>query len=116
MPFFRKFDQPKLWENAIAYDELNLIRRTIQLSGAPEDDLEKFTRKSLNSMLDCGSAPWYDLARSGTCSVVNYLFEYPNDGRLAENRRIIDEKIELFQATGWNLTTTDLPVGGTAKT
>ncbi|MCB0557698.1 MAG: hypothetical protein H6573_06065 [Lewinellaceae bacterium] len=97
---FRKFDQPKLWENAIAYDELNLIQKTIQLSEAPEDDLEKFT-EILNGLLDAFRALARPTARSRSLfsSEATSLNIQMMDA-LLENRRIIDEKIELFRSNG----------------
>ena len=94
---FRKFDQPKLWENPIEYDELELMQKIIQVSEAPEDDLEVFTQ-NLNGLLDAFQALARPQARSRSLfgSDATSLNVQMMDA-LLENRRIIDEKIELFR-------------------
>ena len=94
---FRKFDQPKLWENPIEYDELELMQKIIQVSEAPEDDLEVFTQ-NLNGLLDALQALARPRARTRSLfgSDATSLNVQMMDA-LLENRRIIDEKIELFR-------------------
>ena len=94
---FRKFDQPKLWESPIEYDELELMQKIIQVSEAPEDDLEVFTQ-NLNGLLDALQALARPRARTRSLfgSDATSLNVQMMDA-LLENRRIIDEKIELFR-------------------
>lgn len=97
---FRKFDQPKLWESTIHYDELELLQKIIQLSEAPEDDLDAFA-VNLSSLLDAlrALAKPKTRARSLFGSNATSLNVQMLDA-LLENRRVIDEKIELFRSTG----------------